>query len=236
MRSPGAPRSGIPCALAAPAPPPLCGLRRQTSASAVDSRSRAADQCGPRPRPVCSRGRLRLALCGAHAGTRISLLSAGLIRTPGTPPPPLQRHRERQASIVGREAIAGATPGRAAEWCPWSASEASRIVETPRLALASESARCKRPREHARRGRRTPCPAARGRESTAGARLCRRRPQSGGAASAQGIPFRDAPGRLSQRRSDRPAGQCPAAGASPSDVTAAGRFSLNALRPSSKIV
>jgi len=47
--------------LTALASPLLCGLRRQTSASAVDWRSRAADQCGPRPRLVCSRGRLRLA-------------------------------------------------------------------------------------------------------------------------------------------------------------------------------
>jgi len=37
------------------------GLRRQTCAPAVDLRSRAAAQGVRRPRPACSRARLRLA-------------------------------------------------------------------------------------------------------------------------------------------------------------------------------
>ena len=83
-RSPGRAAPGVPYALTAPPSPPLCGLRRQTCASAVDSRPRAAEQRGRRPRLVCSRARLRLADSRLRA-LGASLFSAGLIRAPGPP-------------------------------------------------------------------------------------------------------------------------------------------------------
>ena len=85
------------------------GLRRQTGAPAVDSRPRAAGQGVRRPRPACSRARLRLAELGASGASRGSLFSAGLTDRSGnthTAPETAPRLRDQNRAARAHE-IAG---------------------------------------------------------------------------------------------------------------------------------